>query len=204
MKRLNDSSDVPEARLGFLPETFTSSKKETRLHSTSPRRNGYSWLRQQKEPEEREFVVDSGASMQMVRKKDLISAELETMRTSRNPTTVMTANGEVQTRQEATVYADRTPTHKTHPCITGCSQARTAQLMRLAQELHCHLCAPKRVLSSGVTHVSSMVVLSRAFLHEHFLFFTYLSYHTPRTLSASRTSPSSLSRQVAPSRITLA
>ena len=76
--------------------------------------------------------------------------------------------------------------------------------MRLAQELHCHLCAPKQFLSSGVTHVSSMVVLSRAFLHEHFLFFTCLSYHTPRTLSASRTSPSSLSRQVAPSRITLA
>ena len=130
-----------------------------------------------KEPEEREFVVDSGASMHMVRKKDLNSAELETMRTSRNPTTVMTDNDEVQTRQDATVYADKTPTHKTHLCITGCSQARTAQLMRLAQELHCHLCAPEQVLSSGVTHVSSMVVLSRAFLHEHFFFFfTYLSY----------------------------
>ena len=36
-----------------------------------------------------------------------------------------------------------------------------------------------------------MVVLSRAFLREHFLFFTYLSYHTTRTLSTSRTSPSS-------------
>ena len=57
-----------------------------------------------KEPEEREFVVDSGASMHMVSEKDLNSAELETMRTSRSPTTVMTANGEVQTREEATVY----------------------------------------------------------------------------------------------------
>ena len=56
-----------------------------------------------KEPEEREFVVDSGASMHMVSKKDVNSAELETMRTSRSPTTVMTANGEVQTREEATV-----------------------------------------------------------------------------------------------------
>ena len=55
-----------------------------------------------KEPEEREFVVDSGASMHMVSKKDLNSAELETMRTSRSPTTVMT--GEVQTREEETVY----------------------------------------------------------------------------------------------------
>ena len=47
-----------------------------------------------KEPEEREFVVDSGASMLMVSKRDLISAALETMRTSRSPTAVMTANGE--------------------------------------------------------------------------------------------------------------
>ena len=42
--------------------------------------------------------------MHMVNKKDLISAELETMRISRNPTTVMTANGEVQTREKATVH----------------------------------------------------------------------------------------------------
>ena len=44
-----------------------------------------------KEPEEREFVVDSGASMYVVSKRDLDSAELETVRTSRRPTTVMTA-----------------------------------------------------------------------------------------------------------------
>ena len=41
--------------------------------------------------------------MHMVSKKDLNSSELETMRTSRSPTTVMTANGEVKTREEATV-----------------------------------------------------------------------------------------------------
>ena len=42
--------------------------------------------------------------MHMVSKNDFNSAELETMRMSRNPRTVMTANGEVQTREEATVY----------------------------------------------------------------------------------------------------
>ena len=42
--------------------------------------------------------------MHMVSKKDHNSAELETMRTSWSPTTVMTANGEVQTREEATVH----------------------------------------------------------------------------------------------------
>ena len=55
-------------------------------------------------PEEREFVVDSGASMHMLSGKDLNSAELETARVSKSPTTVVTANGEVQTNEEATVY----------------------------------------------------------------------------------------------------
>ena len=30
-------------------------------------------------PEEREFVVDSGASMHMIRKKDLSNAEMDTL-----------------------------------------------------------------------------------------------------------------------------
>ena len=53
-------------------------------------------------PEAREFVVDSGASMHMISKMDL--GELETVTTSGSPTTVVTANGEVQTHEEATVY----------------------------------------------------------------------------------------------------
>ena len=53
--------------------------------------------------EEREFVVDSGASMHMISKKDLNCAELETGTTPRSPTTVFTANGEVQTNEEATI-----------------------------------------------------------------------------------------------------
>ena len=55
-------------------------------------------------PEEREFVVDSGASMHMISRQDLNSAELETVTTSRSPTTVITTNGEVQTNEDATVY----------------------------------------------------------------------------------------------------
>ena len=57
-----------------------------------------------KEPEEREIAVDSGASVHMVSKRDLNTAELETVRTSRSPTTVMTANGEVRTNEEATTF----------------------------------------------------------------------------------------------------
>ena len=40
--------------------------------------------------------------MHMISKKDLNSAEFETL-TSENPTTVKKANGEVQTHEEATV-----------------------------------------------------------------------------------------------------
>ena len=54
-------------------------------------------------PEEREFVVDSGASMHMVSKKDLSEAEMDTLTKSCSPTIVITANGEVQTQEEASV-----------------------------------------------------------------------------------------------------
>ena len=54
--------------------------------------------------EEREFVVDSGASMHMISKKDLSDAEMDTLTKSCSPTKVTTANGEVQTHKEATVY----------------------------------------------------------------------------------------------------
>ena len=55
-------------------------------------------------PEEREFVVDSGASMHMISKKDLNSAEMNTLTISCSPKIVMTANGEVQMNEEAIVH----------------------------------------------------------------------------------------------------
>ena len=42
--------------------------------------------------------------MHMSSKKDLNSAELDTLTTSRSPTTIITTNGEEQTHEEATVY----------------------------------------------------------------------------------------------------
>ena len=55
-------------------------------------------------PEEREFVVNSGASMHMISKKDLSDAEIDTLTKSCSRTIVITANGEVQTHEEAIVY----------------------------------------------------------------------------------------------------
>ena len=69
----------------------------------SPSEN--SWLPASNlKPKEREFVVDSGASMHMISKKDLSNAEMDTLTKSCSPTIVITANGEVQTHEEATVY----------------------------------------------------------------------------------------------------
>ena len=42
--------------------------------------------------------------MHLLSRKDLYSVELETVRVSRNPTTVITVNCEVQPNEEATVY----------------------------------------------------------------------------------------------------
>ena len=42
--------------------------------------------------------------MHMISKQDLGDAEMDTLTTSRSPTTVITANGEVQTHEEAIVY----------------------------------------------------------------------------------------------------
>ena len=57
-----------------------------------------------KRPEEREFVVDSGASVHMMNKKELSSGEMGTVKRSRNPTVVLTADGEVHTHEEAQVF----------------------------------------------------------------------------------------------------
>ena len=54
--------------------------------------------------EEREFVVDPGASVHMISKKDLNSSEMDNLTKSCSPTIVITANGEVQTHEEAILY----------------------------------------------------------------------------------------------------
>ena len=55
-------------------------------------------------PEERESVVDSGAPMHMISKKDLSDAEMDSLTKSCSPPIVITANAEVQTHEEAIVY----------------------------------------------------------------------------------------------------
>ena len=111
-------------------------------------------------------------------------------------------------------------THSQYTSVQYClftSAERTPHAWLKSHGLHCHLCAPEKNLSSGVAHVSSLVY-SPAVYHEHVIFLIHTSFYDTRTrstigatratvlrtTSTSCTSPSSLSRQAAPSRITLA
>ena len=100
MKKLNDNSDVPEARLGTLPQTCNKLKENVKATFYSPAEEwvlqaasaGKSWRK-----ESLWWIPE--ASMRRVSKRDLISAELETLRTLRSPTMVMTASGEVLSKR---------------------------------------------------------------------------------------------------------
>ena len=72
-----------------MPKIFTSSKKKDK---TSFYSSADEWILPAAptiKPKEREFVADSKASMHVVSRKDLVSAKLETVRISKNPTTVV-------------------------------------------------------------------------------------------------------------------
>ena len=86
-----------------LAKNVLKSKEHERAAFFSPSENR-SLPASTLKPEEREFVVDSGASMHMISNKDLSNAEMDTLTKSCSPTIVKTADGEVQTHEEATVY----------------------------------------------------------------------------------------------------
>ena len=82
-----------------LGEVSTGSKSSDKANCYSPAEASAMLAPTfEKSPEEREFVVDSGASMHMLSKKDLSSSELDTLRKSRN---VVMAYGEEQTNEGA-------------------------------------------------------------------------------------------------------
>ena len=94
---------MPAKQRGSWPKSVLKLNEHERATFYSPSGN---WClpASNLKPEEREFVVDSGASMHMISKKDLSNAEMDTLTKSCSPTIVITANGEVQTHEEATVF----------------------------------------------------------------------------------------------------
>ena len=81
-----------------LKESWT----QTEQHSSYRRQCGV-FLHHHPLNHRKRVCVDSRASMHMPSKRDLNAAELEAVRKCSNPTKVITANGEVQTNEDATV-----------------------------------------------------------------------------------------------------
>ena len=102
-KRWNGRSDVPVKQRGGWPKKILKINEKHKTAFFSPPENWCVPSPSTLKPEEREIVVDSGASMHMISKKYFNSVELETVTNQESPITVKTANGEVQTNEEATV-----------------------------------------------------------------------------------------------------
>ena len=166
----------PKQCLGSCQKIFSSSKRTTRLHS-SRLQSGFSLL-PESQRREREFVVD------MVSEKDLKSAELATMRTSRSPTTVMTANGE-RTKNEATKMSN----NWTYSSIL-CFFKKLPQYFRWKKNSARNMGA--RITGKAVrihTHISSrmareLIAIYQTMYHSWFLFYQrllpQLRLHLPR------------------------
>ena len=112
--------------------------------------------------------------MHIVRKKDLNPAELETMRISRSSTTVMTANGEVQTKVEGTVYVKELDLFVTvmllentlavlslgklcedHGCTNHWTSGRKPQLAKKGKRIDCNTSNYVPFVVSGLSTNSS-------------------------------------------------
>ena len=102
-KKPCNKKPAPTEKHGIWRKMSTSSMTGMRPRSSRLLKFGHYQHHLRRNPRDN-FVVDSGASMHMLSRKDLNSAELETGRVSRNPPTVVTASGEVQTKKEATVH----------------------------------------------------------------------------------------------------
>ena len=89
--------------MGTCQENLQAQRKEDKAAFYSPSEEWILPAASTTKPEEREFVVDSGTSKHTVSRKDLNKTELETVRMSKNPAMMVTANGEVPAEEEATV-----------------------------------------------------------------------------------------------------
>ena len=120
MNLISAAPTLPNLRIGPQEETRSSVEADQKcVEITGARKSNIlltfgnrCLLASNLKPEEREFVVDSGVSMHMISKKDFNSL-MGTLTTSRSPTRVITANGEVQTHEEATVYVKELDTFLT-------------------------------------------------------------------------------------------
>ena len=105
-RRQSGKSKVPAKQRGSWPKDVLKLKEHERATFFSPSENRCLPASTLKNLRNENLCVDSGASMHMISKKDLSDAEMDTLTKSCSPTIVITANGEVQTHEEATVHVN--------------------------------------------------------------------------------------------------
>ena len=169
--------------MGTCQEYLLAQKKEDKATFHSPSEEWILPAASTINPEDRVFVVDSGASMHMVSRKDLNSAELESVRISESPTTVVTANDEVHAKEEATVYVRELECFATvmllenTPAVLslgklceefGCSRHWTSgqkpHLIKNGKKIHCDTSNNAPFVVPGLSTSSST---SSILLHHH-------------------------------------
>ena len=172
--RMKDRSDAPAETRGNLPRKSKNLKKEDKATFYS---SSEEWIlpASTKTPEEREFVVDSGSSMHVVSKKDFNRAELETVRISKNPTMLVTANGEVLAREEATVYVRELDLFVTVMLLEN--TLAVLSLGKICEEFACsyHWTSGQKRQENSVRHIKSCTIRRTWFIHE-FLYLINFSY----------------------------
>ena len=106
---LKQTWNLPARKHGSCTRTLLVSKgllfshvKHSLRHSNRSTQETVVASRSDSEHEDREFIVDSGASLHMMSQNELTSGENDTVRRSKEPTVIATANGEAELTEEAT------------------------------------------------------------------------------------------------------
>ena len=139
-------------------------------------------------PEERQVVVDSGASMHMVSKKDLTKGELETVRISKSPMMVMTANGEVLTENKPQ-YLSKTSTYSLRECFLKI-QRQFFHWENSAKNL-----GTVTIGHVVKSHISSKMERKYIATHQNYVPFVVPGFLTSSSTSSSSTPPTSSSQE---------
>ena len=175
-------SDVPAEMRRDWPRMSLSSKEKDKTTFCSPSDEWNLPAASTLKPEAREFVVDSGASMHVVSRKDLNSAELETVRVCKSPTTVVSAIGMVLAREEATVYVKELDLYVTvmlledTPVVLSLGKLRRSPIF-LRVDQRSETTAHQRWQTNKMQHGELRTDRCPWFVDKPFkLIFTYISY----------------------------
>ena len=116
--------------------------------------------------------------MPMVSKKDLDEAELETVRVSKNPTVVMTANCEVLAIEEATVFVGELDLF-----VTVMLLENTPSVLSLGKLEWPETTSHQERQENSLRHIKSCTIRRTWFVHEFLFFINFSSSSSQETVN---------------------